>query len=91
MSCFNNLALPKVMIEGPNQADVGSNVTIQCSVLEGYPLPSVYIITPQGQIDQSTITINATMEDVGRYTCIASNSAATVTSNLSLIVNSTYP
>ena len=78
------------MTEGPNQADVGSNVTIQCNILEGYPLPSVYIITPQGHIDQSTMTFNVTIEHAGNYSCIANNSLATVTSNLSLIVNSTY-
>ena len=38
---------PKVIIEGPNQTDVGSNATIQCNVLEGYPSPSVSIATPQ--------------------------------------------
>ena len=74
------------MIEGPNQANVGSNISIQCNILEGHPLPSVYIITPQGQIDQSTTTFNVTLEDAGNYTCIANNSVATVTSNLSLTI-----
>ena len=90
MLLYTNSVPPKVMIEGPNQADVGSNVTIQCNILEGYPLPSVYIITPGGQIDQSAMTFNVTLEDAGNYSCIANNSAATVTSNLSLIVNSMY-
>ena len=87
---YTNSGPPKVIIEGPNQADVGSTVTIQCNILEGYPLPSVYIITPQGHIDQSTITFNVTIEHAGNYTCIANNSLATVTSNLSLIVYGTY-
>ena len=78
------------MIEGPNQADVGSTVAIQCNVLEGYPLPSVYIITPRGQIDQSAMTFNVTTENTGSYSCIANNSLATVTSNLSLIVYGMY-
>ena len=74
------------MVHGPSEATVGSNVSIRCDVLEGYPLPSVYIITPQGHIDQSTITFNVTLEHAGNYSCIANNSVATVTSNLSLIV-----
>ena len=78
------------MIEGPNQTAVGENVSIQCNILEGYPLPSVYIISPRGKINQSMTTFNAIMEDTGNYTCIAENSAATVTSNLSLTVNGTY-
>ena len=81
-----NLVNPKVMVHGPSEAIVGSNVSIRCDVLEGYPLPSVYIITPQGHIDQSTITFNVTLEHAGNYSCIANNSVATVTSNLSLIV-----
>ena len=84
---YANLALPKVMIEGPNQTAVGANVSIQCNILEGYPPPSVYIISPRGKIDQSMTTFNAIMKDTGNYTCIAKNSAATVTSNLSLSVN----
>ena len=80
------LALPKVVIKGPNQANVGSNISIQCNIQEGYPLPSVYIITPQGLIDHSTTTFNVTLEDAGNYTCVANNSVATVTSNLSLTV-----
>ena len=78
---------PRVMIKGPNQANVGSNITVQCNILEGYPLPSVYIITPRGQIDQPTTTFNVTLEDAGNYTCVANNSLATVTSNLSLTIN----
>ena len=78
------------MIEGPNQADVGSSVTIQCNILEGHPLPSVYIITPRGQINQSTTTFSAAIEDTGNYSCIANNSLAAVISNLSLIVYGTY-
>ena len=87
---YTNSVPPKVMIEGPNQTDVGSTVTIQCNVLEGYPLPSVYIITPRGQTDQSTMTFSATIEDTGNYSCVANNSLATVTSNLSLIVYGMY-
>lgn len=78
---------PRVTIKGPDQVNVGSNITVQCKILEGYPLPSVYIITPRGQIDQSTATFNVTLEDAGNYTCFANNSLATVTSNLSLTVN----
>ena len=64
---------PRVMIKGPDQVNVGSNITVQCKILEGYPLPSVYIITPRGQIDQSTTTFNVTLEDAGNYTCVANN------------------
>ena len=79
---------PRVIIEGPNQTDVGSNATIQCNVLEGYPSPSVSIATPQEKLtQQSMITIvHITMKDAGNYTCIANNSVATVTSNLSLTI-----
>ena len=82
------LAPPKVVIEGPNQTNVGSNVSIQCNVLEGYPLPTVSITTPQEKTaKQSTIMIlHTTMIDAGNYSCIANNSVATVTSNLSLTV-----
>ena len=74
------------MVHGPSETTVGSNVSIRCNVLEGYPLPSVSIITPQGHIDQSTITLNVTLEHAGNYSCIANNSVATITSNLSLTV-----
>ena len=84
---YQNTVPPKVTIEGPNQTDAGSNVTIQCNLLEGYPIPSIYIITPQGKIDQYTIKFTATIEDAGNYTCIANNSLASVTSNLSLIIH----
>ena len=87
---FVNLVTPKLIVHGPSEATVGSNVSIRCNVLEGYPLPSVYIITPQGHINQTTITFNVTIEHAGNYTCIANNSLATVTSNLSLIVYGTY-
>ena len=83
------LAPPKVVIEGPNQTNVGSNVTIQCNVLEGYPPPTVSITTPQEETtEQSMIMILRTaITDAGNYSCIASNSIATVTSNLSLTVH----
>ena len=83
------LAPPKVMIEGPNQTDVGSNFSIRCDVLEGYPPPIVSITTPQEETtEQSMIMIiHTTMTDAGNYTCIANNSVATVTSNLSLTVH----
>ena len=77
------------MIEGPNQTDVGSNVSIRCNVLEGYPPPTVSITTPQEETtEQSLIMIpRTTMTDAGNYSCIAKNSLATVTSNLSLTVH----
>ena len=76
-------------MHGPTEANFGSNVSIKCAVLKGYPLPSVSIITPQGQvITQSMISFNATMEDAGTYTCIANNSVAKVTRNISLTVHS---
>ena len=82
------LAPPKFVIEGPNQTDVGSNVYIRCNVQEGYPPPTVSIITPQQEdIKDSMIIFEATMKDFGNYTCVANNSVATVTSKLSLTVN----
>ena len=80
---------PVVVMHGPTDVKFGSNVSIRCAVLEGYPSPSVSIITPQGEIiNQSVISFNATMNDAGNYTCTANNSLATVTSNLSLTVYS---
>ena len=76
-------------MRGPTETNFGSNVSIKCAVLKGYPLPSVSITTPQGKvIAQSMISFNATMEDAGTYTCIANNSVATVTRNISLTVHS---
>ena len=78
---------PVVEMHGPTDVKFGSNVSIRCTVLEGYPLPSVSIITPQGDIiNQSVIRFNATMNDAGDYSCIANNSLATVTRNLTLTV-----
>ena len=80
---------PVVVIRGPTDVKFGSNVSIRCAVVKGYPPPSVSIITPKGEIiNQSVINFNATMNDAGYYTCIANNSLATVTSNLSLTVHS---
>ena len=82
---------PEVTISGPAEANFGSNVSIRCTVLKGNPSPSVFIITPQGEvIKESGISINATMKDAGNYTCIANNSAGTITSNLTLTVYGTY-
>ena len=82
------LVPPVVVMRGPTDVKFGSNVSIRCTVLEGYPLPNVSIITPQGEIiNQSVIRFNATMSDAGDYTCIANNSLATVTRNLSLTVH----
>ena len=78
---------PEVTISGPTEADFGSNISIECTVLKGNPTPSVFIITPQGRIiNESMITFNATIKDAGVYTCLANNSVATVTRNLSLTV-----
>ena len=82
------LVPPVVEMRGPTDVKFGSNVSIRCTVLDGYPLPNVSIITPQGEIiNQSVIRFNATMNDTGDYTCIANNSLATVTRNLSLTVH----
>ena len=76
---------------GPTDVKFGSNVSIRCTVLEGYPLPSVSIIPPHGEIiNQSVIRFNATMSDAGDYTCIAINSLATVTRNHSLTVHGKF-
>ena len=78
---------PEVTISGPTEANFGSNVSIKCTVLKGNPTPSVFIITPQGEvINESMISFNATTNDAGDYTCIANNSEGTVTRNLSLTV-----
>ena len=80
---------PVIVMHGPTDVKFGSNVSIRCAVLEGYPSPSVSIITPQGEIiNQSLISFNATMNEAGYYTCIANNSVATITRNLSLTVHS---
>ena len=78
---------PEVTIYGPTEVDFGSIVSIGCTVLKGNPTPSVFIITPQERIiNESMITFNATIKDAGVYTCVANNSEATVTRNLSLTV-----
>ena len=78
---------PEVTISGPTEANFGSNVLIKCNVLKGNPTPSVFIITPQGEIiNEPMISFNATTNYAGDYTCIANNSAGTVTRNLSLTV-----
>ena len=80
---------PVVVMRGPTDVKFGSNVSIRCAVVKGYPSPSVSIITPQGEIiNQTVINFNATMNEAGYYTCTANNSVATVTSNLSLTVHS---
>ena len=80
---------PVVVMGGPTDVKFGSNVSITCAIVKGYPSPNVSIITPQGEIiNQRVINLNATMNDVGNYTCTANNSLATVTSNLSLTVHS---
>ena len=82
---------PEVVIQGPTEAKFGSNVSIRCTVLKGYPPPSVSIITPQGEvIGQNMISFNPTMKDFGNYTCVANNSVATVTTNHSLTVYGKY-
>ena len=88
--CIFTFSVPPVIVmHGPTDVKFGSNVTIRCAVLEGYPSPSVSIITPLGDIiNQSVISFNASMNDAGNYTCTANNSVATVTSNLSLTVHS---
>ena len=89
--CIINFVVDlRLTADGPNEAIVGSNISIRCNVLEGYPLPSVFIITPRGQVNQSPATFNVTLEDAGNYTCIANNSVATVTSNLSLTIYGMY-
>ena len=78
---------PEVTISGPTEANFGSNVLIKCTVLKGNPPPSVFIITPQGEvIKESMISFNATTKDAGNYTCVANNSEGTVTENLSLTI-----
>ena len=67
------------MIRAPPEARRGSKVSINCTVLKGYPPPSVSITTPQGEvIKKSVLSFTATMEDAGDYTCVANNSVATV-------------
>ena len=88
--CASFIVDLRLTLDGPSEAIVGSNISIRCNVLEGYPLPSVYIITPRGQINQSLATLNVTLEDAGNYTCVANNSVATVTSNLSLTIYGMY-
>ena len=88
--CASFIVDLRLKLDGPSEAIVGSNISIRCNVLEGYPLPSVYIITPRGQINQSSANLNVTLEDAGNYTCVANNSVATVTSNLSLPIYGMY-
>jgi len=88
MLCMN-LGYPEVLVYGPTEANFGSNVSINCTVLNG-PL-RFYIITPQGEvINNSVINFNATVKNAGTYTCVANNSMTNVTRTHSLIVNGVF-
>ena len=90
-NCYvHHLVDLRLTVDGPSEAIVGSSISIRCNVLEGYPLPSVFIINPRNQVNQSPVIFNVTLEDAGNYTCVANNSIATVTSNLLLTIYGMY-
>ena len=79
------------MIYAPTKVIIGSNVSINCTVLEGEPPLSNFIITPQGRVvNGPVLNFNVTMEDAGDYTCVVNNSVATVKRIHSLIVDGVF-
>ena len=92
-ACFalNYIVPPKVVIYTPAKAIIGSNISINCTILKGQPPPDVSIITPKGEvINESVLSFTVTMEDAGNYTCVANNSVATITITNSLTVYGVY-
>ena len=82
---------PDVIIYGLTEANIRSNVSINCTVVKGHPPPNVSIITPQGQVfNDCTISFNATLNDSGNYTCIANNTVHTIARTHLLIINGMF-
>ena len=80
-----------VIIYGPTEANIGSNVSINCTIVKGHPPPDVSIITPQGMvINDFIISFSATLNDSGNYTCIANNTVTIIARTHSLIINGVF-
>jgi len=70
---------------GPTTAIAGTIISMNCTIVRG--LRDVYIVTPfKNTVESSEITFNATLDNMGNYTCIANASEITVTSSHSLTV-----
>lgn len=76
---------------GPDLVVSGSIVHINCTQLEGRPLADLYITTPQGLvIPDYEISITATVNDTGNYTCTANTSLIPITEQHYLLVYGEY-
>ena len=73
-------------MHGPTTVMLGIIISINCTVIQGQP--DVHIVTPLGYtINSNEITFNATLDDMGNYTCIANASGISITKYHSLIVH----
>ena len=80
---------PQIMMYGPATAILGTIISINCTVIQGQP--GIHIVTPSGYtVDSTEITFNATLDDMGNYTCVATTSGTTVTKFHTLIVHGMY-
>lgn len=68
---------------------LGTIISINCTVIQGQP--DIHIMTPLGYtIKSNEITFNATLDEMGNYTCIANASGISITRCHSLIVHGMY-
>ena len=85
------LVFPKLIISGPSEAIVGTNVSIECIIEKGRPSPNIHIITPSGELNtNSEIIFTATLNNTGNYTCVGSTALITVAVSHLLLVTATY-
>jgi len=91
MSIIQFSVFPKLIINGPSEAIVGTNVSIECIVEKGRPSPNIHIIPPSGgPKTDSKIIFTATLNDTGNYTCVGNTPLITVTVSHLLLVTTTY-
>jgi len=82
------LVYPSIIIYGPTQAVIGTNVSINCSIAaEGDLTPDIYITTPLGEtINSSKIFFTALPNTTGNYTCNAVTSKTVLKARHHLLV-----
>jgi len=86
------IVLPKISIDGPRIAHIGEIVSITCTILEGRPVPDIWISSPLGVIAKSLeITFSAEVNHTGYYTCTGNISTQFVTEDHYLLVYSKKP
>ncbi|XP_065891787.1 uncharacterized protein [Dysidea avara] len=64
---------PEIIMYGPSQAVIGTNISINCSIaVEGDLNPDIHITTPLGEtINASEIVFTAMPNNTGNYSCNA--------------------